>query len=85
MKPSSDLINISTDLGIRRFMNELRRNQETNKEINLSRLCVGLMRDGLNYRKRQELCWVALSLSSISNTQKISKDLLSKTPTYCLI
>ena len=45
MKTPLDQITISTNLGNRRFVNELRRHQETNPEINFSRLCIGLMRD----------------------------------------
>ena len=68
MKTPLDQITISTNLGNRRFVNELRRHQEkqlenirrhqeTNQEINFSRLCIGLMRDGWKYRKRQEKGW----------------------------
>ena len=58
MKTPLDQITISTNLGNRRFVNELRRHQETNPEINFSRLCIGLMRDGWSFRKRQEKGWV---------------------------
>ena len=57
MKTPLDQITISTNLGNRRFVNELRKHQETNPEINFSRLCIGLMRDEWNYRKRQEKGW----------------------------
>jgi len=58
MKTPLDQITISTNLGNRRFVNQLREHQENNPEINFSRLCIGLMRDGWNYRKRQEKGWV---------------------------
>ena len=57
MKTPLDQITISTNLGNRRFVNELREHQENNPEINFSRLCIGLMRDGWNYRKRQKKGW----------------------------
>ena len=59
MKTPLDQITISTNLGNRRFINELRTYQEKNPEINFSRMCIGLMRDGWNYRKRQDQGWVA--------------------------